>query len=376
MKPRKINKYFDENSTDSISYIDSFRGHKECIRVKATNVMYHPDFNSGNSDMPMPKSRARLAMSGRRYGNWNKEGNNGSGNYIDIEIYLATKKIAGEIGLTWNKEIANKQENDIAKALHALIKERITSKLNCDTSSPANKKLYELAIKNHIVVPEQRIPTPLRQEKKAVPAAAKKPTRKIQIEGVSDSEDDDNSVASISSSSVTRQPANEPNNIVTSAPSQTHSENIVLAVVEENRVIEPSNISSSTASTIVVEEEEEELVVEQEEKVEQQLTPSLSKAPEVIRKTFTISQCKETLENIKKHSNGINFDQEITKILFDYHDRCARDQIQRTLSFIPFKLKCDILMDFMNERYRYSNTESEKILCGSELFDIYQKLQE
>jgi hypothetical protein len=33
-------------------------------------------------------------------------------------------------------------------------------------------------------------------------------------------------------------------------------------------------------------------------------------------------------------------------------------------------------MDFMNERYRFSKEESEKILCGSELFDIYQKLQE
>ena len=76
MKPREIKKYdFDEkSSSSSIKYIHTFEGCKECIRIKATNVMYHPDFNSGNVDMP--KSRARLTMSGRRYGNWNKEGNN------------------------------------------------------------------------------------------------------------------------------------------------------------------------------------------------------------------------------------------------------------------------------------------------------------
>ena len=31
-------------------------------------------------------------------------------------------------------------------------------------------------------------------------------------------------------------------------------------------------------------------------------------------------------------------------------------------------------MDFMNERYRFSNEDSEKILGGSELFDIYEKM--
>lgn len=379
MKPREIKKYgFDKNIVSSIKYIDSFPGFKECIRVQSTNVMYHPDFNNGNVDMP--KSRARLTMSDRRYGNWNKEGNNGSGNYIDIEIYLATKKIAGEIGLTWNKEIANKQENDIAKALHVLIKERITHKLNCDTSTPANKKLYEIAIQNSIIVPESRIPTTLRQEKKIISGSSKKSSKKLLIEDESDSEDE-NSIGSFQSrSEVNRQPIDETNTIISQLPIQTmNNENIVLDVKDENEVIESNNNVLSSPNTIFVQEvdveEEVDDIVKIEEKVEPPFTPCLSKACEVIRKTLTILQGKETLENIKKHTNGINFDQEITKILIDYHDRCARDQVQRTLNYVPFKLKCDILMDFINERYRFSNEESEKILRGSELFDIYEKLE-
>ena len=65
MKPKEKKEYgFDKSKPSNITYIDSFAGNKECIRVKATNLMYHPDINNGNIDMP--RSRARLTMTGRR----------------------------------------------------------------------------------------------------------------------------------------------------------------------------------------------------------------------------------------------------------------------------------------------------------------------
>jgi hypothetical protein len=391
MTPKEKKEYgFDKSKSSSIKYNDSFEGYKECIRVKATNVMYHPDFISGN--VVMPKSRARLTMSGRRYGNWNKEANNGSGNYIDIDINLGTKKIAGEVGLTWNKEIANREENDIAKALHCIIKERITSKLNCDTSTPANKKLYELAIQNNIDIPHSKLPSGIKQSlenKKTKKTDKPKSSNKIiMVESDSDSEDDNSIIGSSHSSSVKRKESKNNNINTTQSPTQTtDNENIVIQIREKNISNQQNitDIDNNTISSITVVEKEKLVVKEEvfekedvieEEKIEKNLTPNLSKTPEVIRKTLTISQGKETLENIRRNSHGINFDQEITKILIEYHDRCEKSQIQRTLIRIPFNLKCDILMDFINERYRFSNEENEKILCGSELFDVYQKLQE
>ena len=131
-----------------------------CIDFESTFVMYHPLVNTGTDkerESYMPKGRAIIYMQGRSYGNWNKESTNGASNFTEIEIRVSSKKVANELGLTFNKDISKEQQNDLTLAVKEIISS-MTGKLSGDTASPNNKKLYDKAFSNNIQVPENRLP--------------------------------------------------------------------------------------------------------------------------------------------------------------------------------------------------------------------------
>ena len=337
-----------QGSKNKIIYHNKFTNSNECIRVKSTTVIYHPDYQV--DDRNLPRGRARLSLGGRRYGNWNKDGNNGTSNYIDTEIELSSKKIANEIGLTWNKQISNDQHNDLINALRLIIT-RTSSKLNSDTSSNANKKLYLIALENEIDVPTTKIPSGMRPEKK------QKKTLILSDEDSGDDMDSDN------------------NSTITSVSNEILTNNIILDICNEEDIKEPEVIQENVVEVIQenVEEVVEENVVENEDKKE--IIPNLSTAQETTRKYLTISNGKEIVKMIQSNPQGINYDEDIKKILFEYMDHCSKFQIEIVLMILTFNQKCELLLNFINLRYRYSNENTERILCGSELYDISQKLQ-
>jgi hypothetical protein len=103
--------------------------------------------------------------------------------------------------------------------------------------------------------------------------------------------------------------------------------------------------------------------------------PSLYKVQETMRRNLTINRGKELVKIIKENTSGIKYRDNMIKIICEYADRCAKDQIQFILSFNTFEQVCDLLIEFINNKYKYANEDSEKILCGSELCEIYNLIQ-
>ena len=400
----------------SIEYFNCFSDSKAFAKIKSTSVLYHPDFNNENENdnHKCPKGRARLNLNGRRYGNWNKEGNNGTSNYVDTDIELSSKKIANEIGLTWNKHISNEQKNDISNALREILTKAF-SKLNSDTSTTANKKLYNFAIKNGISVPKKRIPTDLRDK-------SIKPIKKIMITESDDEDDDEDDDSSNFSSEQNefnienivleyneheiREEKKEENPFKTITMeilkndniNSSNKDNIVYEehvveedVVEENVVEEENSIEEHVVEEHVVEEHvveehvvetivnsdsEEDSTLEPMKVSEIEILPSLYKVQETMRRNLTINRGKELVKLIKENTNGIKYRDNMIKVVCEYADRCARDQIQFILSFNTFEQICDLLIEFINNKYKYANEDSEKLLCGSELCEIYNLIQD
>jgi hypothetical protein len=392
----------------SVEYFNCFSDSKAFAKIKSTSVLYHPDFNheNENDNHKCPKGRARLNLNGRRYGNWNKEGNNGTSNYVDTDIELSSKKIANEIGLTWNKHISNEQKNDISNALREILTKAF-SKLNSDTSASANKKLYNFAIKNGIPVPKKRIPTDLRD----------KPSKHIKKIMITDSDDEeDNDEDSDSSNFSTEQNEFKAENIVleynqdeireekeedisknitieiqkiddinttnedsTNEDSTDEDNSIKEDVVEEHiveeRVVEERVVEEHIVETIVNIDSREDSTLESFKVSEIEIMPSLYKVQETMRRNLTINRGKELVKIIKENTSGIKYRDNMIKIICEYADRCAKDQIQFILSFNTFEQVCDLLIEFINNKYKYANEDSEKILCGSELCEIYNLIQ-
>lgn len=400
-KPKDKKKYgITPDPRIAIEYFNCFSDSKACAKIKATSVLYHPDFNHENEkdNVKCPKGRARLTLNGRRYGNWNKEGNNGTSNYVDTDIELSSKKIANEIGLTWNKHISNEQKNDVSNALHEILS-KIFSKLNSDTSTPSNKKLYNYAVKNGISVPKKRIPTDLRE-----PKSTPKPKPKIQYSSddensdsdsdldnqpdynagppkpdPDDLEDDsgsdtDSQVEHKNTNTDTKEIVNEKNedknseeedvntnsdsesNNSTSASSKT-DDNIRLEIIEDNENIVEDDINNSN---------------EDDDKNKINEMACISKVQGTSRTTITITAGLECIKQIKENVNGLNYNKEIIEIICDYCERCAKDQIQFILNFNTFESNCNLLIELINKKYKYSNEENERILCGSQLFELYK----
>jgi hypothetical protein len=432
-KPKDKKKYgITPDPKITIEYFNCFSDSKACAKIKATSVLYHPDFNHENEkdNVKCPKGRARLTLSGRRYGNWNKEGNNGTSNYVDTDIELSSKKIANEIGLTWNKHISNEQKNDVSNALHEILS-KIFSKLNSDTSTPSNKKLYNYAVKNGISVPKKRIPTDLRDSK-----PTPKPTPKIQYssdddsDGDSDpelrdynrghdfpdyrggglpkytSEDDSDSdsdpqIEYKNTNIDTKEIVNEKNNnknednnseenVNTNSDNESDNSNSASSKTEDNirlKIVEDETENNVKDNENIVEDETENNVKDNENIVEDDkdnnnedddknnINPMvcISKVQGTSRTSMTITAGLECIKQIKENVNGVNYNKEIIEVICDYCERCAKDQIQFILNFNTFEANCNLLIEFINKKYKYSNEENERILCGSQLFELYKK---
>jgi hypothetical protein len=99
---------------------------KECMILKGTFLMYHPELNTQNkvlNEKLYPNGRARLFRDNRCYGNWNSENTTyGSSNFTDIIIEFKSKKLANMMGLTWNKNISKGHQNDLSFAMRGIIK--------------------------------------------------------------------------------------------------------------------------------------------------------------------------------------------------------------------------------------------------------------
>ncbi len=152
-KVKKVErKHIDDKLRDGYQYSNTFSDtEKECIRARSTFVLYHPDFYHNSNKIP--KDVTKIFRDGRLYGNWNKiESPNGSKSFNFTKVDLKSKEIVKQLGLTFSKNISRWHKNNLSSSLQKFI-ESLKSVFNADTSNNSNLKLYNLALKNNIFVP-------------------------------------------------------------------------------------------------------------------------------------------------------------------------------------------------------------------------------
>jgi hypothetical protein len=87
----------------------------------------------------------------RKYGKKSfKKHNNGCHNYTLHRINFSSKKIGKELGITFNKDITMEGTNDLIMAIKAAVDDS-RSAFNADTSTGANEKLCEKAVKRQVL---------------------------------------------------------------------------------------------------------------------------------------------------------------------------------------------------------------------------------
>ena len=149
-------KIVDMYLKNNYRYEDSFSPEeKYCMLLESTFTMYHPDMQikvkeSGRDNMP--RNRIMVYRDGRLYGKWFREkSNDGNHNFNDTRLFLSSKKILTEMGLTFNKHMSQHVKNNTYKSLWVFFKE-LRKGFNANTSTKDNKILYEKAIEHHINV--------------------------------------------------------------------------------------------------------------------------------------------------------------------------------------------------------------------------------
>ena len=185
----KFNNYtyneFEKKIGDkSYEYLDSFSNKKKYSAIiNTTFTKFHPKFNCENDKREkddMPRNILKLYRDGRKYGDWDlKKRSNGSNNYTASEIHIKSKKLARDLGLTFNKAISNIHNNIICSVIDCL-KTEICKGFTADSNRKEYVKLYDIAIKKKISVLEEFEPSSVKKKRIALIELEKKKQEELE----------------------------------------------------------------------------------------------------------------------------------------------------------------------------------------------------
>ena len=356
-----------------------------CIDFESTFVMYHPLLNSGTDkerESVMPKGRAIIYMQGRSYGNWNKESTNGASNFTEIEIRVSSKKVANELGLTFNKDISKEHQNDLTLAVKEIISS-MTGKLSGDTSTPNNKKLYDKALLNGIQVPENRLP-------KSVSPPKVKPTA---IAG--------GAIAGTSPVTLPKPPTPSVVELLAFQEEEERKERLKERLEKERlekERLEKERLELEKTRRLELDRlklEEEKLRIENKEKlrkeaeekdrepkilenivmsiVEEKKEPTLKHihTGSAIHTNLSIKDGIDILEQLKTQLNSYTILDTINKILYDYLNNCPAATLDNIFKYIPNdNTRIEMLLEQITLKYPLLFEQSKPMLGGAELYRL------
>jgi len=120
----------------------------DCGKIQSTMTKFYHDQEGGE----LPYNSIRLYRNDRCYGKWDHtyKTRNGAKNYVQSRIDIRSKELAKELGLTFNKMIAEDMNNPETQAFKEFIK-HVTKGFNTDSTSPAFVKLVEVATQSGIL---------------------------------------------------------------------------------------------------------------------------------------------------------------------------------------------------------------------------------
>jgi hypothetical protein len=362
---------------------------KACLICTGTFMMYHPDLNTNNKELNQsryPKGRSRLFREGRCYGDWDVDATNGSSNFTEIEISFVSKEIANTLGLTWNKNISNEQKNDLCVLVRMLIT-KIRSKLSGDTASPANLKLYEVARRNNIIVPDSRLPTKIKNPEPRVRPSAPIPAPAIPTPRPTPTPPITRPLAARAADPTPTPPITTP--IPTPTPTPTPPITIHLAVsptptppittpitnpTPTTPITNPTPttpITNPTPTTPITNPNPTPTPILETEKPD--LNPKQSVLGSCKHITISRREGKEIIKFMRTHSDHHLYFKEIKEMAIEYLKCFDRDQVKIMFKYIPNDKELYTMLLELIDQYYDNVINNEEILCGSKIFQLFGK---
>ena len=333
---------------------------KACLICAGTFMMYHPDLNTNNKELNQsryPKGRARLFREGRCYGDWDVDATNGSSNFTEIEISFVSKEIANTLGLTWNKNISNEQKNDLCVLVRMLIS-KIRSKLSGDTASPANLKLYEIARKHNIPVPDSRLPTKIKnpepKPKPPTPSAKADPTPSAKADPTPSAKVDPKPDSKPDSKPDPKPPS------LSAKPDPTPT----LPKPDSKPEVEKPDSKTPTPPKPEVENPDVK---------KPDFNPKQSVLVSCKHTTISRREGKEIIKFMQTHSDNHLYFKEIKEMAIEYLKCFNKDQVKIMFKYIPNDKELYTMLLELIDQYYDNVINNEEILCGSKMYQLFEK---
>ena len=252
--------------------------------ITSTFTFYHPNINKDN----LPYGEVQLYRKGRRYGCWTGlvKGHNGIKNYNLSRIDFDRKEIAKKLGLTYNKNISEIMINLETITFRTFVNE-LTKSFSSDTASPANLKLYKIAIDNNIFVDNKKLP------KNTEPPAPPEPAPPTQVAQVASHEP-----AQVAPPEPVSSPAPVASPEPVASPTQVAQVASPAQVSPPAPVASPEPVSQSEPS--ITQSEPSITQPEPETFEDQKSTNTLEKKPILVSSHIKGSLTDDQLENLLK----------------------------------------------------------------------------
>jgi hypothetical protein len=317
--------------------------------------------------------------------------------------------VANELGLTFNKDISKEQQNDLTLAVKEIISS-MTGKLNGDTSSPNNKKLYDKALLNSIQVPENRLPKSVCPPK-VKPAATggggavttPKPTIPSVVELLAFQEEEKDRKERLEKEKKDKEEKDkkekerlelEKTEIEQEEKARIEEEKRKQQIVygdyelEKSRRLELERIEIEKTRI----EQEEKLGKEAEEAedkdkdrepkipenivmsiVEEKKEPTLKHihTGSAIHTNLSIKDGIQLLEQLKTQENSYTILDTINKILYDYLNNCPAATLDKIFKYIPNdNTRIKMLLEQITLKYPLLFEYNKPMLGGAELYRL------
>ena len=132
---------------------------QEIGKITSTFTLYSPYIDTDE----LPLGRVHIYRKGRRYGCWKDIGSkyDGNKNYNLSRIDIDSKELSKKLGLTYNKNISEESTSEETHVFTLFVKESV-KRFNANTSTPANLKLYQIALQHGISVDRDKLPKSIR----------------------------------------------------------------------------------------------------------------------------------------------------------------------------------------------------------------------
>ena len=124
-----------------------------CLVLRTVFTFYSDKFHCGE-DTELPSDALLIYKANRKYGKESLfDHRNGTHNYTLHEMDFLSKQLGKDIGITFNKDIQLNGKNELIMAIQSALEDN-KSGITADTSTGANAKLCDKAIKSKVLDPE------------------------------------------------------------------------------------------------------------------------------------------------------------------------------------------------------------------------------